>query len=283
VQPFEPEAQYVAQKLDVGNVQRTECPACGQRDFVVGRESDRVWWKCFRATCGIRGVTGSANLPTKLATERQRDVDRLRPYMEPTYLLSPDDQKYFRTRFELFTALDHIRVTDFDEYILPVRGPDYLLRGHVVRQPIWRGDVKAPRKGRDWDPDASKAMPKTKLYSQSVGSLLAWYHPSKNDLIAQELRGHIVLVEDQISAIKCAEAHVTAVALLGNALTVAGVRDLCRLQPHCVTVALDPGAERAAHHLASSWGLYFKRTRVVALEADPKDVPIGELLSELGL
>lgn len=283
---FENEAQRAAESMDVGTVRRLQCPACGEKHYCVGRESDRVWWKCFRASCNNVGVTGSANLPSKRAQTLQAAVDRLRPYLEPMFILEQQDQEYFKHRFELSSTLDHIRYTEFDEYAISVRGPSWVDRGVVIRQPVWRGDMHAPRVGRDWDPEANKGnggpMPKTKLYATTVGSLLAWYFPSKASPMGNDLYGCIVIVEDQISAMKCAEAGVTAVALLGNSLTVDGVRDICRQGPRIVTVALDPGAEGAAHHLASKWGLYFNRTRVIALEADPKDVPIGDLISELG-
>jgi hypothetical protein len=132
-------------------------------------------------------------------------------------------------------------------------------------------------------------MPKTKLYCHSTAPMLAWYQPLPpyNENHARyygwEPGPNLVIVEDQLSAMKVAQAGVRAVALLGNGINVEGVRDICREKPSVVTIALDPGAEGAAQSLARKWGLYWNRTRVVALEADPKDLPKADLLEELGL
>jgi len=285
-----------AESLPAGSTRRVLCPACqggdkGETTFVVGREPNRVWFKCFRAKCDARGIVGSANLAPAIGAEVSRAMARIRPYRDPIRQPLPADVDYFRARFEINlndgTPFDAVGVTDHDEYILPVRGPNYDLRGHVQRQPVWKGEPRAPRAGRTWDPDANEGqgapMVKTKVFPVSTAPLLAWYRPAPDNLIGQELSGNLVIVEDQISAIKCAQSGVLSVALLGNGMNIEMVRDIVRVQPHCVTIALDPGAEGQAQSLAKKWGLYWRRTRVVALEADPKDLPATELLDDLGL
>lgn len=282
-----------AESLPAGSTRRLHCPACHETDggkttFVVGREPNRVWFKCFRASCGVSGIVGSANLAPAIAAEVSRAVARIRPYRDPIMPLSAStgDVVYFRERFEIDPHMD-IFTTIHDEYILPVRGPNFDLRGHVQRQPVWKGEPRAPRTGRTWDPDANEGkggpMVKTKVFPVSTAPLLAWYSPAKDNLIGQELRRELVVVEDQLSAIKCAQAGVPSVALLGNGMNIEMVRDIVKVRPHCVTIALDPGAEGQAQSLAKKFGLYFRRTRVVALEADPKDLLIRDLLEELGL
>lgn len=293
---LETEAQRVAESLPVGTTQRGICPACrggdkGETSWIVGREADRVWFKCFRATCPgpASGVVGAANLAPAIAEERTRALARLRPYERPILPLSAEDWCYFRDRFGI-DGNTEIGVTNSDEYVLPVRGWDGKLRGHVVRQPVWKGMPKAPRIGREgyWDvTDEAGAqvaglsqwckMPKTVLYPCSTQPMLAWYNSALVDF------SHLVVVEDQISAIKVAENVTQCVALLGNGMNVEIVRDIIRTRPRVVTIALDPGAEGQAQNLAKKWGLYFEKTRVVMLEADPKDLPVNDLIEELGL
>lgn len=284
--------QQLAEGLPAGSTTRTLCPICQggdkrEKSFVVGREPNRVWFKCFRAKCGVSGIVGSANLAPAIAAEVSRAMARIRPYRGPIEPLTPADREYLLRRFELNFLGSEIGVTEHDEYILPIRGPNFDLRGHVQRQPVWKGEPRPPRAGRTWDPDADEGrgapMVKTKVYPMSTAPLLAWYKPAKANLIGQELRDELVVVEDQISAIKCAQAGVPAVALLGNGMNIEMVRDIVKTRPHRVTIALDPGAEGQAQSLAKKWGLYFNRTRVVALEADPKDILIRDLLEELGL
>jgi hypothetical protein len=277
-----------ADVLPYGAVRRGICPSCHggdnhEKTWVVGREPDRVWWKCFRASCDNVGVTGGFNLAPAVKAERDRALERIRPYLGRLNPLEESDRDYFGERFALACDPLDITVSDYDEYMLTVRGPKREVRGYVQRQPVWRGVPKAPRSGREWDPEADRLMPKTKLYCHSTAPMLAWYTPGviypERDARPQQL----VVVEDQLSAMKIAQAGVRAVALLGNGINVEGVRDICREHPSVVTIALDPGAEGAAQSLARKWGLYWPRTRVVALEADPKDIPKSELLTELGL
>jgi hypothetical protein len=285
---MEADALRVAESLSYGQVRRGICPACGGGDkhetsWVVGREPDRVWWKCFRAQCGNIGRTGGHNLAPAVQAELSRALERIRPYEGQLLPLEDYDRDYFWERFEV--AMDPIlaAASEHDEYLFSVRGPRQELRGYVQRQPVWRGVPKALREGRRVDDDG-KPMPKTKLFCHTTAATLAWYKASTTvKEIGSRVGGHLVLVEDQLSAMKVAQLGVRAVALLGNSLNVEGVRDICREQPDVVTIALDPGAEGAAQSLAKKWGLYWRRTRVVALEADPKDTPAGELLSELGL
>lgn len=294
------EALRVAENLSVGVTRRCVCPVCDggpkkEVTWVVGRESDRVWYKCFRATCpGATGIVGSHTLSPVVQAEKNRALERLNPYTRSIEPLTTDDCQYFQDRFglDLWDGkwIGQISSTADDEYLLYVRSPDRKVRGHVVRQPVWKGVPKAPRQGRPgyWENDLTtepgshwKPMPKTVLYPASTEPMLAWYKANK--MPETWHAPHLVVVEDQISAMKVAQCGVNAVALLGNGMNVEIVRDIVRQKPKIVTIALDPGAEGQAQNLAKKWGLYFNRTRVALLEADPKDIPEEDLLSELGL
>ena len=287
------EALRVAENLSVGVTRRCVCPVCDggpkkEVTWVVGRESDRVWYKCFRATCpGATGIVGSHTLSPAVQAEKNRALARLNPYVRSIEPLTTEDCQYFQDRFglDLWDGkwIGQISSTSDDEYLLYVRSPDRKVRGHVVRQPVWKGVPKAPRQGRSGYAEETetstvwKPMPKTVIYPASTEPMLAWYpSPSHVD-------GHLVVVEDQISAMKVSQCGVHSVALLGNGMNVEIVRDIVRQKPKIVTIALDPGAEGQAQNLAKKWGLYFNRTRVALLEADPKDIPADDLLSELGL
>lgn len=272
---LENEALMIAQTLADGSVTRMTCPAClggdkREASWVVGREANRVWYKCFRASCAVSGVAGAESLPPGIKAELDRALARIRPYTRPVRPFGGVDRTYFWERFEVDVGEWRGGLTDDDEYVLKVRGPHGDLRGVVVRQPVWKGTPKAPRKGRE-------GLPKTVLYPASSKPMLAWYPHSVGF-------SHVVLVEDQISAMKVAQqTHAAAVALLGNGINAEGVRDILKVKPRVVTIALDPGAEGQAQNIARKWGLYFERTRVVMLEADPKDIPADDLAEELGL
>ena len=286
-------ALRIAERLPVGSTQREVCPAChggtsSEKSFVVGREASYVWWKCFRATCtGVRGRTGGETLP--VPREEAAALDRLRPYTRPYLPPESKDFVYFSERFGLSaaTVTRGVRVSEDDEYLLPVRGPSGQIRGIVRRQPVWRGEPKPPRCGMVYETDdnpgtlpmAGIPMPKTKLYMHNLGPTIAWYPPMGG------LGEAVVVVEDQVSAMRVMQLGVAAVALLGNSLNAQGLREIVKVRGlHKYTrlvVALDPGAEAQARKLALDWGLYFEKTRVLALEQDPKDTDTNTLQDEL--
>lgn len=263
------DALSIAESLPIGGVSRSICPVCrggttGESSFCVGREPDRVWWKCFRGSCSsYPGVTGGERLPQ---AEVNRRLDRLKPYQGWSGNLEGKDLDYFLDRFELSNP--DMKLGLNYAYLIPYRNVWGQVRGHILRQPSWQGPPWAPR-------PVDETLPKTKVYPSSTEPVQGWYRAPDNH--------NVVLVEDSISAMKVAEAGLTAVALLGVGLNAEKVRDIARFGPRSVTFALDPDAQSQAAQLARKWGLYFERTRVVALECDPKDIPLDELRGELGI
>jgi hypothetical protein len=264
-------AEQIGSELSYGQTRRGPCPACGEKDYVVGREPGRVWWICFRASCGTKGIVGDARLQP---AERLAALPSIMPYEGRALVAGPDDYRYFRERFDLDerTVTQNVRVTDGDEYLLPYRGPMGDIRGYVLRQPWWSGEPKPPRAGNVWD----AKVPKTKLYRHTTEPTLAWYGQPVIKFDA------IILVEDQISAMRTTLATgAVSVALMGNGINAAGVRDLASVKPSCVTIALDPNAQSAAQQIRMKWGGYFDKCRIVVLEQDPKDVPYKTLMEIL--
>jgi hypothetical protein len=265
-------AERVAADFAYGDVRRVPCPDCQQRDFVVGREPGRVWWCCFRASCGLRGMSGDARLPQP---HRVALLPSIMPYEGRALTPSVADEQYFKARFDLngVTVQKHIRVTDRDEYLLPYRGPLGNIRGYVLRQPWWAGPPFPPRKGDE------TAQTKTKLYRHTTEPKMAWYMPAPSWRRQEE---RVVIVEDQISAMRVAQAlQVPCVALMGSGINADGVRDIAALRPLTVMIALDPNAQGNAQQMRVKWGGYWERCRIVALEQDPKDVSYADLENEL--
>lgn len=222
---------------------------------------------------------GHALPPSK---ELDRRLDRIRPYTHPVRRLRTYDQDYFRDRFELENSRLNTfpRLTEALTYIFPYRGPLGRLRGYVERRSAWKGHPVYT--AADW------GGPKTMTYPHTTEPVLGWYRGASLEPRAEmrhyaDARGHVVLVEDCVSALKVAEVGLTAVALLGTGLNAEKVRDIARQHPRCVTLALDPDAQGTAQQMARKWGMYFERVRVVALEADPKDIPKASLREELGI
>lgn len=256
------------QGLPVGASTRIYCPACSQHDMGVTRNADGILYNCHRASCGIKGFTGTTYHVESGARASPRN--KLRPYEGALLPLELSDIGFFNQRFELHSnaIITRIERNQHDEYVLPV---EWLgnCRGYNVRQP-WSG---APRTGRSGEP-------KTNVWMHANLPVQAAYRyrptsPGKT----------VVIVEDQLSAIKAAEAStdVTGVALLGTHMNIERVREIAMLKPTEVIIALDADATSLAFKHAREFGLAFQKCRVAILERDLKDTKMADISGVLGL
>ena len=256
------------------------CPYClgGQtkeRSFSVTRNSSGLLYICFRATCGQEGFIrthGTAYAPSK------PQAKKLRPYTGEFLHLERSDRRYFKERF----GLSELVTFDFyyneqNNYVLPIFAPDGHSRGNVVRRP-WDG---APR--------TNCARTKACTYMHEDGPLLSWYGINQEMVeympgkVSRWPVGVVVLVEDQISAMKVAQAGHVSAALLGCNLTADKVREIAQQVPIRVVIALDADATETAFTMARKWHAAFDSLRVAILKEDLKDSPEEDILTILGL
>jgi hypothetical protein len=253
--------------LGIGDSRRILCPFCrggqsNERSMNITRTADGVVYNCHRVSCpGKPGFVGSGASGPIIPVERTPDH-----YDGELHPLTRVDIGAFRLRFDV-DARDNIMFNEHDEYVLPIFGPDGYIRGYNVRQP-WDG---MPRKGRP-------NRPKAKVYMHSV-------KPVQSTYIGDHTSHHVLLVEDQLSAIKASQhASVThAVALLGSHLDIPRVQEIAMLRPAEVLLALDSDATETAFKLARLYGLAFPKLRVVILDQDIKDTPANKINEVLGI
>jgi hypothetical protein len=187
------------------------------------------------------------------------------------------DLHYFEERFGINQPDDtlHIMVDENDAYAFPVRGPDGIRRGVVIRQPRWSGYPQAPIKGRP-------GMPKALTFMDEGETALSWYPPYRRGQLASTRP--TVIVEDQLSALRCAQLDKVgnAVALLGTTLTRDKAAEIVQVAGGSeVLLALDPDAYETAFKLARIWGPAFDNLRVVLLTVDPKDARTDRELARM--
>lgn len=272
------EVKLFANDLAVGeSKQKLLCPSCGggrsrEKTFSVSRTEYGVLYNCYRAKCGESGFVGSIPAPVlprimKLPNEKLKP----REYWHSVRMPAEDDLWYFSDRFQLKPVVTtrYVRTSDYDEYIFPIYGINGFERGYVVRQPLWKG-LECPRKGRE-------GRPKAQTFPHVREPMQSFYVPS------EPLSEALVVVEDQVSAIKVCQAGHRAVALLGCNVDADKVREWSQLKPKEVLIALDKDATAAAFKIAGKWGLCFHGTRVVLLERDLKDEDIDDITEVLGL
>lgn len=263
--------------LDIGQTRKGICPTCKQQKFYVTRKPNGYAYICFRASCPLK--------PDFQATLHMQDIDyRVRKpapkgkAMErPLYMPADFDIAFFEMRFGLELDIDPgywIKVTDDDRYAFPIWGPRDEYRGVVLRRPIWKDyGVKCPRTDRY----AGSEMPKAVSYFEhNCKTKLAWYHSTDEDTV--------VLVEDQVSAMRISSEGVTAVAMLGTNFTQEFVLDVQKWHKTAKWhICLDPDANMKAIQIANRWrGVFPNGLRVLMLPSDPKDYQ-GNLLKDMGL
>lgn len=246
-----------------------DCPFCGRKDKMgVTNSPNGILYHCFSTNCGRSG-----NLDGPTTSSIDQPAKKKRRYVGRTELLEPEDRQYFLDRFDLDVVRYEIMVTDKDEYFLPIWDFEGNRVGEVVRQPTWSGE---PACGREGQPGKPKAL------TYLAGRKLAWYDTkdsAKSILANDDL---VVIVEDQISAMKIRNVTgFTAVALLGNWASNLDVKDIrARAHNSCI-LWLDPDMNAQAFKFAAAFGAQFNDFRVILSVQDPKDLTPDQIRRKL--
>lgn len=262
--------------LQQGETVNAECPACGKRKFYVTRKPQGLAYICFRASCGLSGFHSTCAMEP---ADYQVKKAKSRSYHGEIQHGDFRDLAYFAERFHIDFELPefyrYVKVAADQRYGFPIWGPAYEYRGIVLRRPIWDG-IPAPREDR-LGGDYPKAV---SFFEDNVKARMAWYH-------ADESEDTVVIVEDQVSAMRIRANGITAVAILGTGFYPEFARDFnlyksgeCRY-----ILALDSDAFAKSLGIARRWGPTFKHPlRVAALARDAKDYDTDtELMEDLGL
>lgn len=202
-------------------------------------------------------------------------VQELSPYTGELQPLTDADLKFFKDVYEVVPLPGQIMVGgwpyNFGRYALPIYSPNGATRGHVLRAP-WPGSPLYTR----------LQLPKAVTYVQERGPVLSHYHPVIHNRA-------LVVVEDQLSAIKLAQAGLRSIALLGTPRNgEIGMDRLTEISQSArgglqTLIALDADATEEAFLFARKWGHAFNHLRVAPLTQDIKDTPMAEIFKVLGL
>jgi hypothetical protein len=272
------EIALMAAGLEIGSSIRIECPFCRnhERTMSVSRTATGILYNCFRASCTGQGHHGTA---ASLQPAEIREA-KLRPYLGETFPLEVEDYRFFREKYELPTEAVSTRIMldGGGHYVLPIFNPHGYVKGFNVRMP-WPGAPRQP----------TGPGPKANVYMHSHGPVQSFY----GSVIPRLSPRPIVLVEDQLSAIKAAQtgAVAYAVALLGAGGSTRlgsmsgsdGIRELSAIKPREVIVAFDADATDSAFKWARKWGLAFPKVRVAVLERDLKDTQLNDIADALNI
>lgn len=269
------DARLLGADLAVNESLKAVCPSCNggsskERSFSVTRTVEGVLYNCYRAKCPVSGfVATAAGL-----LQPSRKQQKLREYYHPVLPLEACDEDFFYQRFEI-TKTESVFRSERGEYIFAILDSRGYTRGYTVRQPTWAGEPQAPRTG-----DERTTTPKARCFPHTPQPMQSFYVPNPLDACRPQT---LVAVEDQVSAIKVAEAGFKTVALCGTGVNLDKVREWSALSPQEVLIALDEDATQEAFKIARRWGLAFPTVRVVLLQQDLKDSLLEEIPEILGV
>lgn len=260
----------IAYKLADGEQFQVICPECAKRGFSLKREAGRLLYHCFKAGCGfsgmvlLRGYASQEHTPSPAQQE-----ERLTPYCGAVVSLTDDCGEALQRRFCISARLLRAHVhTGARCYVLPILDPKACRRGVVIRQP-WEGTGSG-----------IPGTPKSQIFKEKHEPMIGWYAPTAHSVVAGPPNA-VILVEDQMSAIKLADCGYLACALLGTSLNSEKISEIQSVSKHIV-IALDSDATATAFKLARKWQAAFSSCRVVILTSDPKDMTREEIHQKFG-
>lgn len=278
---IEQEIELEAVGLDIGeSVTNLECPFCGggrtgERKFGITRIDTGILYNCYRASCtdgrGFVPTRGDLLNGSKPQSARKKWSGPYRGEFRP---LKAEDYEYLHLRFDLSPAYaGFVGTNEAGYYVLEIKTMDGYVRGYVVRRGCWSGDPPCNR-------NRETSGAKSKAYSNNPDDvMLSWHLPPYGTETADMQR--VVIVEDQISAAKVAQAGQVGVALTGSYLGEDKVKEIASWRPKSVTIALDQDATGEAFKAARKWGLAFPTTRVLTLQTDIKDMKHSDVVELL--
>lgn len=220
------------------------CPFCfggqsSEKAFVLSKKDDCLLFICHRASCGKKGVinkNGSiVDFPIEVKPEATGKMPRI--YEGPLQPLHEWQMQLLRNDYgfsDYEVESQGIRYAPrASSLAVPVRSPNFGLRGYMLR-----GVSEWQQKWDAWQEKTDEPW-------------MSWHRRA-----ASSFKSPLVLVEDQLSAIKVSR-HFPAVALLGTELTYLKMQELlygCNIE--LKVLALDRDAFGKSLGLLEKWKLY---------------------------
>ncbi len=268
--------QLVALGLGVGDTTNDlVCPWCqggrsSERSFYVSYHGQgKVAYVCHRASCGKQGYVPLRSSTSAVDTAPSPAKFEANPHVHPTVELGQEDYDSLQAMYGVTPRiLDRFEVKkdSYGRLVLPVFSPQRRQIGCVTREVLRNG--------------------KKRVLSWKVADepWQCWYTvPGASAL---------VIVEDQISALRLCQEGVSALALLGTLLSPEKTDQIRKyfVDPHLqaglpsptIVLALDKDATSTAIRYRKQYGGYLGNFNVIFLSKDIKNLPENEVLEFIG-
>ena len=237
------------------------CPACEggasqEKSLSVTRRDGVLWWNCHRDSCGFKGRTRvyGADANQNPGTKKSR----VRAYV-PTTKLSPATLRFLATKYRL--PRSSLELAE-----LSWTGDQSTRDGRRVCYPIFGPDTK--KRGENYRSYEDGVTPKAIIHLGKEDAIAsAWYKFTRTSKC-------LVLVEDQVSAIKLAP-YTHALALLGTNLSEAKASEIGD-EYERIYLCFDNDAIGTAIKTQIEWSSRFPNMGILGIMKDIKDMDDNE-------
>lgn len=235
------------------------CPQCGggrskEKSFVLRRDGARLFYKCFRASCGIHGVLDSpGSLQPTQATAKP-----LRPYTRPTRPLSHAELEYCRINWHLGQGVLESQGVVVDAATSRLVFPCYTKEGWCWGHQLRSIDGKKPKASLFWHSEYPERLhfPKTRAQGDTL-----------------------ILVEDIPSAIRGETfqfGKFNFCGILGTSISLKQALRISQTYQRAI-LSLDADATTKAIQYKNKYSLMFDKLIVAPLTKDIKNMSEEEL------
>lgn len=255
--------RLAALELAVGDsTRKIGCPVCKiSGDFSLSRIPAGLWYKCWRAKCGVSGLVGS----TYTASLKNKKKEP-KYFKEETVRLNKLQRQFFKDTYEISSEqlqLNHVKwCPEKGRIVFPCMTMNGMIWGYNTRY-YKELDVEG----------VGEEKPKSVLYQENTNAVgVSW--PTVDFAVVPQR--YVVLVEDQVSAIALS-SRVQTCCLLGHQIPD-NLWPLIRL--FTVVLALDADVTNKVIKYLDEYKLRCKQLVAVQLTKDPKDT-LGQDREEL--
>lgn len=257
------EIKQLGKELELDETLRTVCLFCGggsrkERSFALTRNNVGLLYYCHRATCGKNGIVGH------LGVGQIRESG-----------IGNKQHKFRQYKGELSEVADSVRSDYLGKYGITKQecteqGIRFAKTISRIYFPIY--DYRGFQYGENLKAISTEQKPKTLINRWTDGPLIHWP-------LGQKMVEVLVLVEDQVSAIKLSKICTTA-SLLGTNLKEEGLSLFRKIGITKIILMMDgdEAGYKATSKLNNMLSSFFKvYTSYLPLGKDPKDLSLEDL------
>lgn len=263
--------RQLGKELEINETLRTVCLFCGggsgkERSFAITRNNVGILYYCHRASCGKYGILGDISVGKKSNTESDptNSKHKFREY------------KGVLSELADFAYNDYLGKYGITKQECIAQGIRFAKDINRIYFPIY--DYRGFQYGENLKAIVPEQKPKTLINRWTDGPLIHWP-------LGQKMAEILILVEDQVSAIKASKICTTA-SLLGTNLKEEGLSLFRKIGIEKIILMMDgdEAGYKATSKLNNMLSPFFKvYTSYLPLGKDPKDLSLDELWRLCGI